>query len=158
MSAFTGFPGDTLEFLRDLQDNNRRDWFQANKSRYEQSLLDPAMQLITALTKPLQKIAPMLDVSAKRVGGSLMRIYRDTRFSKDKAPYKTNIGIQFRHSAGKDVHAPGVYVHIAPEECFAAAGMWRPDSTSLRQVRQAIMDDAYRLEKGGRRQAFQGIL
>jgi uncharacterized protein (TIGR02453 family) len=78
--------------------------------------------------------------SDERIGGSLMRVYRDTRFGKDKTPYKTNVGIQFRHEFGRDVHAPGFYVHIAPEECFLAMGVWRPDRASLNQIRQAILE------------------
>jgi uncharacterized protein (TIGR02453 family) len=68
-----------------------------------------------------------------------MRVYRDTRFSKDKTPYKTNIGIQFRHERGKDVHAPGFYVHIANDECFLGVGIWRPDSKSLGKIRDSIV-------------------
>ena len=67
-----------------------------------------------------------------------MRIYRDVRFGKDKRPYKTNIGIQFRHELGKDVHAPGFYVHIEPGECFIGAGIWRPDSPALGKIRDRI--------------------
>ena len=77
---------------------------------------------------------------AKRTGGSLMRIYRDTRFARDKTPYKTNIGIQFRHELGRDVHAPGYYLHIAPDRSFVGAGMWRPPSEPLRRIRQRIAD------------------
>lgn len=140
MTTFDGFPKDTIEFLTDLRDNNNRDWFNENKTRYEQSFVQPSLQLIEALQRPLGKIAPMLKVEPKRMGGSLMRIYKDTRFSNDKTPYKTNIGIQFRHAAGKDVHAPGVYVHIDPDECFFGAGAWRPDSPTLLQFRTAIVE------------------
>ncbi|MEZ6134371.1 MAG: DUF2461 domain-containing protein [Pirellulaceae bacterium] len=141
MNTFDGFPRDTIEFLHELSENNTRDWFAANKQRYEQSVLDPALGFISSLANPLARAAPMLDVKAKKVGGSLMRIYKDTRFSKDKTPYKTNIGIQFRHTAGKDVHAPGLYVHIEPSECFFGAGMWRPDATALAKIRQAIAEE-----------------
>ena len=67
-----------------------------------------------------------------------MRIYRDTRFAKDKTPYKTNIGIQFRHELGKDVHAPGFYLHIDPDQVFIGAGMWRPHSEPLAKIRDRI--------------------
>ena len=67
-----------------------------------------------------------------------MRVYRDTRFSKDKTPYKTNIGIQFRHRLGKDVHCPGFYLHIDSRDLFLGAGMWRPDPDSLRKIRERI--------------------
>ena len=70
-----------------------------------------------------------------------MRIFRDTRFSKDKRPYKTNVGIQFRHEAGKNVHAPGYYIHLDPDEgCFVGAGIWGPDSPTLLAIRTAIVD------------------
>ena len=75
-----------------------------------------------------------------------MRPYRDIRFSPDKTPYKTNVGIQFRHEAGKDVHAPGYYVHIEPDGCFIGVGLWKPDSVPLKDIRQSIVDssDEYR--------------
>ena len=69
-----------------------------------------------------------------------MRIYRDTRFARDAAPYKTNVGIQFRHEQGRDIHAPGYYVHIAPGECFLALGLWRPEPDALSRIRQAIVE------------------
>ncbi len=77
----------------------------------------------------------------RKVGGSLMRVHRDVRFSRSKLPYKTNVGIQFRHEAGKDVHAPGLYFHVDPKEAFLGVGMWHPSSEALGAVRQAIVDD-----------------
>ena len=70
-----------------------------------------------------------------------MRIYKDTRFSKDKTPYKTNVGIQFRHETGKDVHCPGYYVHIADDGCFLGVGIWHPESKALAAIREAIDED-----------------
>ena len=141
MATFSGFPKDTLRFLSDLSANNNRDWFALNKQRYEQSFLEPALDLIRSLEQPLAKTAPLLSVEPKKMGGSLMRIYKDTRFSKDKTPYKTNIGIHFRHRAGKDVHAPGVYLHIAVDECFLGTGIWKPPSDALRRIRDRIADE-----------------
>ena len=69
-----------------------------------------------------------------------MRIYRDTRFSKDKTPYKTNIGIHFRHRLGKDMHAPGYYVHIAPDEIYIGIGTWHPPSDALLKIREHIVE------------------
>jgi uncharacterized protein (TIGR02453 family) len=74
------------------------------------------------------------------MGGSLMRVYRDTRFARDKTPYKTNIGIQFRHRQGKDIHAPGFYVHIASDECFFAVGCWHPEADALGGIRNLIVE------------------
>ena len=126
------FKTSTIKFLRELEKNNNRDWFEANKHRYESDVREPALAYIEAMAPRLAKISPHFIASPKKVGGSLMRVYRDVRFSKDKTPYKTNIGIQFRHSAGKDVHAPGFYMHIEPSQVFIAAGIWRPDSEMLK--------------------------
>lgn len=135
------FSSATLDFLRELSANNDRDWFAANKHRYEADVLDPALAFIADMQKPLAKLAPSFAAVPKRVGGSLMRVYRDTRFSKVKTPYKTNIGIQFRHTAGKDVHAPGFYVHIEPDSVFVGAGSWRPAAPMLAAIREAIGED-----------------
>ena len=142
MSNFNGFSKDLLKFLRQLQKNNNREWFQANKSRYETDVLAPALEFIESMQSPFKKISPYFRVIPKRMGGSLMRVYRDTRFSKDKTPYKTNVGIHFRHEAGKDVHAPGFYFHIDPKEVFLGAGVWHPDNTSLRKIRNWIVEES----------------
>ena len=125
------FDASTLKFLRELRANNDRDWFNANKPRYEEHVLDPALRFIDAMYDPLADVAPRFTAIPKRSGGSLMRVYRDTRFSRDKTPYKTNIGIQFRHEFGRDVHAPGYYIHIEPDNAFIGAGMWRPAADPL---------------------------
>lgn len=128
-----------MVFLRDLAANNNREWFKVNKSRYEEDVLDVALRFIQSMQDPLAEIAPHFTAVATRVGGSLMRVYRDTRFSNNKLPYKSNIGIQFRHERAKDVHSPGYYVHIDPDEVFIGVGMWRPDSEPLRQIRERIV-------------------
>ncbi len=83
-----------------------------------------------------------------------MRPYRDTRFSKDKTPYKTNVGIQFRHDGGKDIHAPGFYVHLEPRACFVGVGMWHPETPVARGIRQAINDDTVGWRKAAKGKAF----
>jgi uncharacterized protein (TIGR02453 family) len=138
MARNASFEPATLRFLEELADNNNREWFNENKARYEEQVLDVALRFIQAMQDPLHDIAPHFVALPTRVGGSLMRVYRDTRFSKNKLPYKTNIGIQFRHEQAKDVHSPGYYVHIAPDDVFLGAGMWRPDSDSLRKIRERI--------------------
>ncbi len=139
MSArYARFYPRTLKFLEELGDNNNRDWFNENKSRYEEDVLDVALRFIQSMQDPLAEIAPRFLAVPTRVGGSLMRVYRDTRFSKNKTPYKTNIGIQFRHEDAKDVHSPGFYLHIEPDQLFLGAGMWRPDSEPLRNIRERI--------------------
>lgn len=140
MRIFDRFQSTLFEFLEQLADNNNRPWFQENKPRYECEVLEPAMAFIRAFQSRLKRISPYFLASDQRVGGSLMRIYRDTRFIKNGDPYKTNVGIQFRHEQGRDIHAPGYYIHAAPGECFLAVGLWRPESKPLGQIRQAIIE------------------
>ena len=141
-SKFPGFHPSCLQFLDELATHNNRDWFQKNKSRYESDVLEPSLAFIEAMQAPMSKISSHFTVVPKRVGGSLMRIYRDTRFAKDKTPYKTNVGIHFRHEVGKDVHAPGYYIHISPDDCFIGCGIWGPDSTTLGKIRKTIDKDS----------------
>ncbi len=135
-----GFTPETIRFLRELEKNNNRDWFNENKARYEEHVLDVALRFIESMQEPLAEFAPHFNAVPKRMGGSLMRVYRDTRFSKNKTPYKTNIGIHFRHEMAKDVHAPGYYVHIEPDEVFLGVGLWRPESGALQSIRETIAE------------------
>jgi uncharacterized protein (TIGR02453 family) len=137
---FKGFKPTALNFLKELSENNNRNWFNQNKQRYEDDVLMPAFDFISAMSTPLADISPHFTAIPKRIGGSLMRIYRDTRFAKDKTPYKTNIGIQFRHQLAKDVHSPGYYLHIAPNDIFIGVGTWHPPSDALLKIRQYIVD------------------
>ena len=132
------FTRATFDFLADLAANNERAWFEANKARYEELVREPALDFIAAMAPELARFAPNFRAEAKKMGGSLMRVYRDTRFARDKTPYKTNVGIQFRHSLGKDVHGPGFYVHIANEECFLGVGCWHPEPEALGRIRDLV--------------------
>ena len=149
---FEGFPLGMLHFLGELSKHNNRTWFNANKQRYESDVREPALAFIEAMAPRLAKLSPHFRAEAKKVGGSLMRIHRDVRFSKDKRPYKTNVGIQFRHAAGSDVHAPGFYFHVEPDEVFLGVGIWHPDSESLGKIRKAIDKDpaGWKKAKGGK--------
>ena len=129
---------ELFQFFRELKQNNRREWFLSNKQRYEEQVREPLQHFVTAFQQPLREISSHFRADPRPVGGSLFRIYRDVRFSPDKSPYKTHAGIQFRHEQGRDVHAPGFYLHLEPENVFAAAGIWHPDSSTLRQIREAI--------------------
>jgi uncharacterized protein (TIGR02453 family) len=142
MAQENPFGPGLLRFLEDLERNNTRTWFKAHAERYENEVREPALAFIRAMGRHVEKISPHLRASDRKVGGSLMRIHRDVRFSKNKQPYKTNLGIQFRHEAGKDVHAPGLYFHVDPSTVFLGVGMWHPDAESLAAVRQAIVDDS----------------
>lgn len=129
------FTRASIKFLDDLAANNNRIWFEKNRSQYEALVRAPALAFISEMSPVLKTFAPHFRADPRKTGGSLMRVFRDTRFSRDKTPYKTNIGIQFRHAVGKDVHAPGFYVHIASDECFLAVGCWHPDADSLARIR-----------------------
>jgi uncharacterized protein (TIGR02453 family) len=133
------FSKSTFSFLDELAANNNRAWFEENKSRYEELVREPALDFIEAMEPALKTFAPSFRAEPRKVGGSLMRVFRDTRFSRDKTPYKTNIGIQFRHALGKDVHAPGFYVHIATDECFWGAGCWHPEADALGKIRDLVV-------------------
>ena len=130
------FTPESFAFLRELRENNNREWFAQNKQRYEREVRDPALRFISDFGPHLSRIAPRLVADPRR---SMFRIYRDTRFSRDKSPYKTHVGIHFFHEKAKAAASvPGFYLHISPGECFAGAGIWHPDPGSLAKVRQAI--------------------
>jgi uncharacterized protein (TIGR02453 family) len=148
------FGPELFSFLADLRANNDRDWFTANKHRYEQELLEPALDFIESFAPRLEKISPHFRADARPNGGSLFRIYRDTRFSKDKSPYKTNVGIHFRHERAGDAHAPGYYLHIGPGEVFAGGGIWHPATEAATRVREAIVADPDGWRKATRGAAF----
>jgi len=151
------FNRSTFSFLEELQANNNRDWFAANKDRYHRDVVAPALAFIDEMQPRLLGIAPSFLAVGKKNGGSLMRIYRDTRFSKDKTPYKTNVGIHFRHRRGKDVHAPGFYIHIAPDESFVGAGIWHPEPSTLGLLREAIDAHPRNWLKARDDRQFQGM-
>jgi uncharacterized protein (TIGR02453 family) len=132
------FTAELFRFLSRLKRNNNRDWFLAHKDEYESCVQQPALRFITDFATPLYEIAPYLVADARPTRGSLFRIYRDTRFSPDKRPYKTHIAMRFSHR-GKDVHSPGFYLHLEPNGCFAACGLWHPEAPTLLRVRGAIV-------------------
>jgi uncharacterized protein (TIGR02453 family) len=122
-----------FSFLRELKKNNNRDWFAEHKKRYEEQAKEPMNRFIADFEPVLAKIS-------KNFRGSQFRIYRDTRFAKDKSPYKTHVAAHFRHRATQnDVHAPGFYLHIEPGSVWMGAGLWHPDGPSLKKVRDAMV-------------------
>lgn len=137
-SAFDHFEPDLFVFLRELAAHNERPWFEKNKRRYEAEVRSPALEFVRAMGERLPQISGHLVADDRKVGGSMMRIYKDVRFSKDKRPYKTNVGLHFRLDVGKDVHAPGLYLHLEPGQCFVGGGLWRPDRDALESIRVAI--------------------
>ncbi len=153
---FEGFPEGLLTFLDQLASNNQRAWFSENKARYQDLVSNPALDFIAAMAEPLAAISRHFEAIPRRSGGSLMRVYRDTRFSADKTPYKTNVGIQFRHVRAKDIHAPGFYLHIEAAEVFVGVGSWRPDREALARIRQRIVDKPKYWQAVERNKAFAG--
>ena len=139
-SPTAGFGDGLFRFLRDLKRHNDREWFQRNKDRYEVEARDPMLRFIAAFGRPLSGISRQFEADPRPSGGSMFRIYRDTRFTKDKSPYKTHVAAHFPHrgSGQAGVHGPGFYLHLEPGASFAGGGLWRPDPESLLKVRQAI--------------------
>jgi uncharacterized protein (TIGR02453 family) len=128
------FSEEIFRFLVELKFSNERSWFQENKARYEESVKRPLEAFGEVFAARLARIAP--GYTQPRV----FRIQRDTRFSKDKTPYKTAASVQFlRPTADRDVHQPGFYIHIEPGECFAGAGIWAPDAATLARIRARIL-------------------
>ncbi len=133
---FAGFPKEGLAFLRSLKRNNNREWFNAHKDRFEETVKLPMQSLIVSLRPHFERFAPDMEVHPKR---SLFRIYRDTRFSKDKTPYKTHAAAHFiLRGTSKGLVGCGYYVHIEPGECFVGAGIYMPDGQQLKKIRKGI--------------------
>jgi uncharacterized protein (TIGR02453 family) len=151
------FSPKVFTFLKELDTNNERAWWEQNKDRYIDVIREPAKAFIEDFGSTLQAISEHFVADTRTNGGSLMRPYRDTRFSKDKTPYKTNVGIQFRHEQGKDVHAPGFYVHIEPGACFAGIGMWNPEPKVARQIRQHIYEHPDDWKKATKYKRFSDV-
>lgn len=150
------FTPELFEFLRQLKRHNNRDWFVRNKERYQHVVVEPAIVFISGFAPHLAKLSPHFVADARPTRGSLFRIYRDTRFASDKRPFKTHVGIRFSHSRGKDAHAPVFYLHLQPDECFAAAGVWHPDNTALTRIRSAIVREPNQWGKLRRKIKIEG--
>jgi uncharacterized protein (TIGR02453 family) len=146
MSGSTDAPfgPDLFGFLRELAKNNNREWFTANKARYEKSVLEPAVRFVEEMGPQLTRFSSHLVADARPFGGSISRIYRDTRFSKDKSPYKTGVGIHFSHedASKTEDHLPGFYLHLEPAESMVASGIWRPAPPALKRIRDEIVRDS----------------
>ena len=128
-----------FKFLGELRRHNRRLWFLKHRSEFEDCVRQPGLRFIADLQLRLREVSPWLVADPKPHGGSLFRIYRDVRFSKDKSPYKTHTGMNFRHaSTSETVHGPSLYLHLEPKNCFLAGGIWQPEPRSLARIRDAV--------------------
>ena len=142
MTGFAGFPPALFTFLEELHGNNNRAWFNANKLRYTESVVEPMGDFITAMQPHLQAISRHYVADPRPHGGSMFRIYRDARFARGGTPYKTHAACHFRHEAGKDAHCPGFYVHLATDGLFFGGGIWQPPGPQLSLIRDFIADNA----------------
>jgi len=153
--AFLGLPKDFFAFFRELKANNNRAWFEENKPRYRDSVQAPLSEFISAMTPHVKKLSKNFVCDPRPNGGSMFRIYRDVRFSKDKRPYKEHAACHFRHVAGRDVHAPGFYMHFAPAEVFFGGGSWTPEPDALANIRSAIASKPAAWKKIGADKSFR---
>ena len=140
------FSEEFFKFLVELRVHNDRDWFLKNKARYETAVRDPFLHLIADLAPALEKVPPGFIADPRPVGGSMMRIYRDIRFSRDKSPYKTAVAAHFGLTAGKAA-MPALYLHLEPGNCGIGAGAWHPEPGPLKQIRDAIVASPQRWRK-----------
>lgn len=137
MSKELQFTPRLFDFLRELKANNKKEWFDENKDRYIADVRDPLLAFIAALRPRLLEISPYLIADPKPTGGSMFRIYRDVRFSKNKEPYKTVASAFFSHRTDPK-EGPGLYLHLAPDNCFIGIGHWRPAPVARTRVTDAI--------------------
>jgi len=140
----TYFTPALFSFLRQLKSNNNRGWFQANRARYAADVEAPLLGFIADVAPHMRAISPALVVDPKRTGGSMFRIHRDTRFSADKTPYKTNAAASFAHERKATVEGgvPGFYLHLEPGDSMGGGGIYHPDSPTLTRIRRGILDNA----------------
>ncbi len=145
--TFSHFPNETIEFYRQLEHNNNREWFEAHKQDYLEYVQKPSLAFITAMGERLKEISSNIVYDTRTNGaGSLMRIYRDIRFSPDKTPYKTNLGIVFWEGEGKKSENPGFYFHVAPYGIGFFSGMYGFNKQMLNAYRAAVIDDTLGVE------------
>jgi uncharacterized protein (TIGR02453 family) len=135
-TAFAGFPEEMTRFFRSLKRNNRREWFQPRKHLFEQHVKTPMLELVSAINAELAKFAPEYVTEPKN---AIFRIYRDTRFSADKTPYKTHIAASFSRRGGERLGTGGFYFSVSHDAIEAAAGIWHPDREVTLAVRNHIV-------------------
>lgn len=129
------FTEDAYDFFRELELNNDREWFEKNKKRYETNVKKPMEAFAAEMIPRMKEIDPAIDMTAK---SALFRIYRDTRFSKDKRPYKTNAGMHVNSAHKGDLGRPGLYFHIDPRVMGIASGCYMIETPKLKQIRTFI--------------------
>jgi uncharacterized protein (TIGR02453 family) len=141
------FTPELFKFLRQLKRHNNRDWFLANKNRYEDQVRDPFLRFIEDLRPRLHQISPHFIADPRRSGGSLLRIYRDLRFRPDADPYQTRAAARFPHTAWKQTRTPGFYLHLEPGTSFLGCGLWHPDPETRNAVIESIVENPAQWKK-----------
>ena len=141
---FSGFSPKALTFFRQLAKNNDRDWFKLHKSEYDTLLKEPMLLLLAQLNSNLAHFAPDHVTEPKK---AIYRIYRDTRFSKNKIPLKLNISAMFGHRLLPKNYCSGYYFHVSATECFVGVGVYMPEPEALKALRDTIAADTKRFEK-----------
>jgi len=134
---FPGFPAEGIRFLRALKKNNRREWFQPRKAIYEAQVKAPMLELVRALTAEMMQFAPAYVHGAEE---AVYRVYRDTRFSPDKTPYKTYIAAVFTRRGFERHAGAGLYFAVSPKELEVAGGVYMPSAEHLRAIRLHLLD------------------
>lgn len=135
------FTRDMFQFFVDLRLHNDREWFAEHRTFYDEEIVPRLQRFVTAMAPKLKKIAPSFVAEPKLVGGSIFRIHRDVRFSKDKTPYKPHASMRFFHRDAREVTAPVFYLHLEPRNVFLGAGVYHPEPDALRTIRQALARD-----------------
>lgn len=133
------FPQSTIKFLTALSKNNNKVWFEKNRVRYDFELLQPAIQFVIDLGEKLSELSPNI-IAIPKIDKSIFRLYRDVRFSKNKAPFKTNLGLYFWEGSGKKMECSGFYFHIEPKLFFLGAGMYMFTKDQLKKYREIVSD------------------
>ena len=154
----TYFTAASFRFLRALDRHNERTWFHAHKEDYERHVREPFLHFISDVQAPLQAISPHYQADPRKNGGSLFRIYRDTRYSHNKLPYKPWQGSRFAHERRREIEAPSFYLHIQPGDCFAGGGMWQPEPEALKHIREFIADNPAAWKRATRSKTFRAHL
>jgi uncharacterized protein (TIGR02453 family) len=136
---FSGFTKETVRFFTALRKNNNKEWFDRNRKTYDNHVMAPARHFVTAMGARLRTIAPRV-VAVPKVNKSIFRINRDTRFSLDPSPYKTNLGILFWDGVRPKMESSGFYFHLEPPDLWLGVGMYMIPDALLSRFRKAVVD------------------
>jgi uncharacterized protein (TIGR02453 family) len=136
--GFSAFPAETLQFLSGIADNNSKDWFEANRDLYEAGYVAPGREFVETLGPRLKKVSPTVRYEPK-INGSIARINRDVRFSRDKRPYKDHLDLWFWHGEKRGWDRPGFFLRITPERLFLGTGMHQFEGKMLDDFRAAVL-------------------